>query len=201
VGTTYTKAIVRPSARNCIRLDFTRYSLVEASTSSWTKVQSDVADCMKNKLEPRGLLLVDFQMREVTLSPDVQTAVNRKVAAQQTEEQQKFDRATAEQQAEIARIQALAAADSETILECGGKASTVRRDGQLVSTIVPNSQAQCVKPQLSQAYLQYLYIQALKAVATSPNSSTVVLPFSQGLTPIFGIGNTGSTPATTAPGG
>jgi regulator of protease activity HflC (stomatin/prohibitin superfamily) len=196
VGTAYTKTIVRPSARNCIRVEFTRYSLVEAATTAWGKVENDVSDCMRSKLEPRGLLLQDFQMREVTLSPDVQKAVNAKVAAQQTEEQQKFDRATAEQQADIARIQALAAADSESILECGGKVSSVQRDGQLLSTVVPNAPTQCTKGQLSAAYLQFTYIQALKALATSGNTSTVVLPFSQGLTPVFNVGNA-TTPTST----
>jgi regulator of protease activity HflC (stomatin/prohibitin superfamily) len=197
VGTNYTKTIVRPSARNCIRVEFTRYSLVEAATTAWGKVEDDVSDCMKSKLQPRGLNLQDFQMREVMLSPDVQKAVNAKVAAQQTEEQQTFDRATAEQQADIARIQALGAADSETILECGGKVSSVQRDGQLISTVVPNTPTKCTKSALSPAYLQFTYIQALKALATSSNASTVVLPFSQGLTPVFNLGNA-TTPSTSS---
>jgi len=44
--------------------------------------------------------------------------------------------------------------------------------------------------------LQFTYIQALKALATSSNTSTVVLPFSQGLTPVFNVGNA-TTPTST----
>ena len=87
-------------------------------------MQGDVTTCMKDKLEPRGLLLQDFQLREVALSPQLQNAVNAKVASQQNAEQQKFELATAQQAADITRIQALATADSQQILACGGKAAT-----------------------------------------------------------------------------
>jgi regulator of protease activity HflC (stomatin/prohibitin superfamily) len=94
--------------------------VVTAATSSWDKVEDGVTKCMKEKLIPRGLLLQDFQMREVTLASSIATAVNLKVKSQQNFEQQKFEKATALQQADITRYQALATADSQQILACGG---------------------------------------------------------------------------------
>ena len=77
-------------------------------------------------------MLQDFQLREVTLSPTLAIAVSAKVAAQQVEEQQQFELATAQQQADITRIQALATADSQQILACGGyrPATLVERSGR-----------------------------------------------------------------------
>src|SRR5439155_1530673 len=91
---------------------------------------------MKEKLVPRGLLLQDFQMREVTLASSIRTAVNAKVTAQQTQEQQKFERATAEQQADIQRIRALATADAQTITTCGGRTLPSEPDARVEPEIV-----------------------------------------------------------------
>jgi prohibitin 1 len=200
LGTKYASAIVRPSARTCIRLVFTHYPVVTASTSAWDKVESSVTKCLKDKLGPQGLLLLDFQLREVTLASSIGNAVTLKVAAQQTEEQQKFEQATALQQADITRIQALATADSQQILACGGVAQTVVRDNQRVSTVVPNPLTRCSQSQLTPAYLQFTYIQALKQLVSSPNNTTLILPFDQNLTPLLNVGN-GTTTVTTPTSG
>jgi prohibitin 1 len=202
LGRGYASAIVRPSARSCVRLVFTHYNMVDAATAAWNQVETSVGQCMRQKLEPQGLVLQDFQLREVSLSTAVQNAVNLKVAAQQTEEQQKFDLATAEQQADITRIQALATADSQQILACGGQAATIARNGQQVSTVVPNPLTRCNQSQLTQAYLQFTYIQALKQLVNSPNNTTLVLPFDKNLTPLLNLNGTGSsTPSTSGSSG
>jgi regulator of protease activity HflC (stomatin/prohibitin superfamily) len=197
IGPNYATQIVRPSARSCIRIIFTHYDVVTAATSAWDRVESDVGRCMKDKLIPRGLLLQDFQMREVTLASSISQAVTLKVAAQQTQEQQRFELATAQQQADITRVQALASADSQQIIKCGGVAQTIVRNGLSVSTVVPNPATRCVDAQFTPEFLQYTYIQALKALVASPNNSTLVLPFSSNLTPQIVIP---STPGATSTG-
>jgi prohibitin 1 len=200
LGRNYQTQIVRPSARDCIRIVFTHYDVVTASTSAWDTVENDVTKCMKDKLGPRGLLLQDFQMREVTLASAIRNAVTLKVAAQQRQEQIKFDQATALQQADITRIQALATADSQQILACGGVATKILRDGSQVSTVVPNPLTKCNQAQLTPQYLQFTYIQALTQLATSPNNTTLVLPFDQNLTPLLNLNTLGaSNTATVTP--
>ena len=200
IGRNYQTQVVRPSARNCIRIIFTHYDVVTAATSAWDKVEADVSECMKDKIVPRGLLLQDFQMREVTLASSIRAAVNAKVTAQQTQEQQKFERATAEQQADIQRIRALATADAQTITTCGGVAQTIVRDGKRISTVVPNPLTSCNVSQFTPAYLQFTYIQALQQLAMSGNTATLVLPFDQNLTPLLNL-NTGSGTTTPTTGG
>ncbi len=201
LGTGYATAVVRPSARSCIRSEFTLFPMIDAATVDWRQVELGVAKCMKEKIEPRGLLLQDFQLREVALSSQLQTAVNAKVAAQQNSEQQRFELATAQQAADITRIQALATADAQQILACGGKPGIAVRGGKAVQTVIPNLIKQCSQAQLTPQYLQFTYIQALKQLVNSPNNSTIILPFDKNLTPLLNIPTSGASSPTTVAGG
>lgn len=185
LGTNYSTSYVRSSAQRCIRTVFTREDMVAAATTDWGTVESGVANCMGTSLKGVGLVLQAFQLREVQLSPDLQKAVALKVAAQQLEEQQQFELATAQQQADITRIQALATADTQQILACGGSAATLMRNNQEVQTVIPNPLDKCSQAQLTPAYLQFTYIQALKQLASSQNTTTLVLPFDKNLTPLI----------------
>lgn len=193
LGTKYTAAIIRPTARSCIRTQFTLYSIVDAATTAWRQLESQVSECMKSQIEPTGVILQEFQLKEVTLSPQLQTAVNNKVASQQNAQQQKFELLTAQQAADITRIQALATADSQQILACGGRSTTVTRNNQVVQTVIPNPIAECSQAQLTPAYLQFSYIQALKQLVNSPNNSTIILPFDKNLTPLIQLPTNGTS--------
>jgi regulator of protease activity HflC (stomatin/prohibitin superfamily) len=85
VGTDFASAIIRPAARSCIRSEFTTRDIVEASTESWPVISENIATCMRDKIEPRGISMEDFQLRDVQLSQGVQRAVETKVAADQTQ--------------------------------------------------------------------------------------------------------------------
>jgi prohibitin 1 len=203
LGTNYATSFVRPSARSCIRLVFTRYNMVDAATTAWNRVESGVATCMAANIVPEGLILQSFQLREVVLNSNLASAVAAKVAAQQVEEQQTFELATAQQQADITRIQALATADTQQILACGGSAATLSRNGQEVQTVIPNPLDKCSQAQLTPAYLQFTYIQALKQLASSGSTTTLVLPFDKNLTPLITLPSgapSGSSPGTSTTG-
>ena len=129
---------------------------------------------MKAKLESVGLLLQSFELRSVTPSSSVQSAVDAKVQAQQKLFQQAFDEATALKQAEIRRIQAQAVSDEERIVQCGGHLGTIKVNDKDVQTIVPNAPDQCNSLGLTNAYLEYAYIQALNNLATSGKATFIV---------------------------
>lgn len=138
VGTDFTTAIIRPSARACIRTEFTSRNLVDASTADWPAISDGIAKCMKEKIQPRGITMEDFQLRDVRLSPQVQQAIEASVAASETQGQQ-----------------------------------------------------------LSDAYLQFAYIQALRAFASSDSNVTLVMPGGAGTTDpqtVIPIGGAGTTP-------
>jgi regulator of protease activity HflC (stomatin/prohibitin superfamily) len=198
LGTNYAAAVVKPAARSCVRLVFTRYPIVDAATGAGNTVQSDVGHCMKDKLVPQGLLLADFQLKQVTLDPKLRVAVAAKVAAQQLQQQQVFDTLTAQKQADIKRIQALATADQEQLIQCGGKSVTTTVDGKEVETIIPNPDNQCTD-KLSPAFLQFTYIQALQQLAASGGTSTLVLPFDKNLTPLITLPSGSGSTSTSTP--
>jgi regulator of protease activity HflC (stomatin/prohibitin superfamily) len=202
LGRNYSTAIVRPTARECIRTTFTRYPIVQDSTTAWGQLETAVALCMKTRIEPQGLTLQEFQLREVTLDPKLQAAVTSKISSQQNAEQQQFELSTAEQAADITRIQALATADSQQILACGGVAKEVKEaDGTTRQSVVPNPISSCTQAQLTPQYLQFSYIQALKQLVNSPNNSTIILPFDKNLTPLLQVpSGSSSGNASTSPG-
>ena len=167
LGRNYSSAVVRPAARGCVREVFTKYPVVIASTGAGNTVESDVGQCLKGRLVSQGVMVSDFQLKQVTLEPNLQRAVSTKVAAQQKFQQQLFDEATAQKQADIKRIAALATADSAEIIACGGKNATVKLNGHESQVIIPNPSTQCTGAGLSPAFLQFTYIQALQALALS----------------------------------
>ena len=143
-----------------------------------------------------------FQLREVKLDPTIQAAVGLKVAAGQKAEQAQFEVASAQRAADIVRIQALATADSQQIILCGGTAETIVRAGRAAQTVIPNKLTSCSQAPLSQQYLQLTYIQALTQLASSKATTTLVLPFDKGLTPLINLGgasSSGSTAVTPGP--
>ena len=113
----------------------------------------------------------------MTLEPKLQAAVSQKVAAQQLFQQQLFDVATAQKQADIKRIGRSRRPTRSSWSRAAASSSTVTKDGKSTQVIIPNPPDQCSGTGLSQAYLQFTYIQALQALAANPGTSTLVLPF------------------------
>ncbi len=187
IGLDYQSKIVRPSARTCIRQEFTKYPIVSAATSKWNDLQTEITKCMKERVESSGLIVQDFQLREVTLSKEVQSAIDGKVASQQDSERQKFELAVATQRADIVRVNAQATADANQILACGGGIVEVELFGEKRKVIQPNPIDRCSQAQLTPAFLQFTYIQALKELVNSKNTTTLVIPAGTDLNTFVGL--------------
>ncbi len=196
VGPDYAAKLVKPTARSCIRTEFANYDMVLAATGSLGEVSDKVRSCIADKIEPVGIRLQDLQIREVTLGDQVQTAIDAKVSAQQNAERQVFELDRAQQQAEIARVNAGATADAQQILACGATVATRDRNGASVQVIVPNSPDQCNPANLTPEILEYDYIQMLREVLAANNNNTVIVNGSgaDGVTPLVNV-----TPPTSAP--
>ena len=199
IGLDYQSKIVRPSARTCIRQEFTKYGIVSAATSKWNDLQTEITKCMKDRVEPAGLIVQDFQLREVSLSKEVQAAIDGKVASQQDSERQKFELAVATQRADIVRVNAQATADANQILACGGAIVEVDLFGEKRKVIQPNPVDRCSQAQLTPAFLQFTYIQALKELVNSKNTTTLVIPAGTDLNTFVGLNGAGPGAAAGAP--
>ena len=200
LGVDYIKTLIRPSARSCLRSVFTEVSMVDAATTGWRGIEVNVTSCMQSKLDGRGIVLEDFQLREVRLEQTLQNAVTAKTAAQQDAERQRFELAISEAKADITRVDAKATADAQQILACGGvETEGTSALGYTFVEVIPNSVDECSQAQLTPAYLQWTYIQALSSLVDSPNNSTIILPFDENLTPLLNVGPNNSAVAPNAP--
>jgi len=121
IGKNYSRTVVTPTTRTCTRGVFAQYDLIDAITTEFNAVEGKIGDCIRGKLVPAGVRVVDYQMREAIASPQLQTALNAKAGAE----------------------------------------------------------AVGVEP-TSPEYLQLQYVLALRDLVNSRNSSTLVLPFSNG---------------------
>lgn len=163
---------IRVKTRTCIRDAFGSYDLVEAQNVKRGEVSNKASDCVHSEVEPRGVTVESFQLRNVSLSDELQKSVQAKLAAQQTSEQKKFEIESARQEAIKIGINNKAVSDGQQIVKCGGTAQK-QDDGQII--ITPNSGASC-QNNLTPEYLQWAYIDMMKQIVASPNHDTVVIP-------------------------
>ena len=130
----YQDKIIRPAIRSTIR-EVAALSNAEALYSvKRTEATQKIADLLKEKLGPRGIVTEDVLLRNVTLPAKLSDAIEEKLKAEQ--ESQRFDFVLEKEKKE---------ADRKRIAAEG------QRDSQ---TIINES--------LTDRYLQYLYIQELK---------------------------------------
>lgn len=188
VGTNYLSQIIVPSARTCIRGAYAGVDLVRAATGEFPEIATTIRDCMKTKMEPKGITVVDFQLRDLALSKNIQSAVDLKVAADQKI-------VASQHQADAQRLEAQGQADAAQILACGGTLRQTKDGGKTITKVVPNPSEACKAPPIDSAMLTYNYIQALRDIINSPNS-TVILPNGDSGQPII---NVPATPDATKP--
>lgn len=179
VGTNYLATVVVPSSRTCIREAYASVDLVRAATGDFPGISEDVTNCLKSKIEPIGITVVDFQLRDLLLSPNIQKAVDVKVAADQSI-------VAAQHNAESARLQAKGQVDAAQILACGGVMTSEKLQGKLVSVVKPNLSDTCVTPPLDSSMLTFNYIQTLRDIIANPKA-TIILPNGDSGQPIINV--------------
>jgi regulator of protease activity HflC (stomatin/prohibitin superfamily) len=177
LGGDYVNIIVRPTSRTCIRNQFANQAIVDAATDKRDDVSNAIKACLVNSFGVRGLIVEDFQLRNISLSSQLQGAVDAKVAAQQQSQQKVFELQKAEADARITTVEAKAKADSQQILACGGvRAAGTDSLGRKVDVVVPNGKSNCNQAQLTPAFLELQRIQALQNLVNAPNNSVIVVP-------------------------
>lgn len=148
VGLTYDEKIIRPSIRMVIRDVIAGYEAKDIYSEKRGEAAAKISDELKAKLEPRGIVLEDLLLRNVTLPAGLAQAIQEKLQAEQ--ESQKYEFILQKESKEKER----------KIIEAEGQ-----RDAQ-----------QIINQSLSTNYLYYLYINQLKDrqgtiyVPTSPSS-------------------------------
>ena len=156
VGSDFEEKIIRSSIRSSIREVVAQYT-AEALYSEKRKESADnLLALLKQKIEPRGILIEDVLLRDVTLPAKLSDAIEEKLKADQ--EAQRFDFVLQKEVKEAERKR----------IEAAGQ-----RDAQKI-----------INESLTEQYLQYLYIRELKDRAGTiyvPVSPENGLPLFKGL--------------------
>lgn len=159
IGKDYVDKVVRPEIRSAIRDGAVNYVATDLYGSRREEFVLKVRNRVDAAFKARGIALENVLLRDVELPQRVKEAINDKIAAEQASQQMVYVLTKEKQEAERKRVEAAGIADAQKIISTS----------------------------LSSQYLQYNYIQALKSLAGSNNSTFVITPIDQKLTPLINV--------------
>lgn len=160
IGTDYVEKIVRPAIRTAIRDASVLYSATDIYSSKREDFVTNVTKNLNDAFNGRGVVLERVLLRNVELPEKVRTAIDEKIAAEQQAQQMVYVLQKERQEAERKKVEAQGISDAQRIVSL---------------TITPQ-------------YLQYNYIQTMKDLMNSKNSTFVIAPYDQKLIPLFNMG-------------
>lgn len=157
IGSDYQSKIVLPAIRTAIRDVAVNFVATDIYSSKRDDYVNDVAKKLEMSFEGRGLILEKVLLRNVELPQKVREAIDEKISAEQRAQQMVYVLQKERQEAERKQVEAEGVAEAQRIIN---------------STI-------------SNSYLQWKYIEALRELVNSPNNSFVIAPYDQKLTPML----------------
>ncbi len=147
VGEDYQQVIVRPYARNVIRMVVAKYSVVDVYGAKRQQIEQEITGAMRQAFVEKGIALESVMLRNVEFAnPEFAQAITEKQVAEQQirTEEQNLRRAQIEKQTTIAQ----AKGEAEAIQRRG---ETLRQNPEvvqyeLVQKIAPNVRALYLPP-------------------------------------------------------
>ena len=147
VGEDYQRVLVRPYARNVIRMVVAKYSVVDVYGAKRQQIEQEITESMRQAFAEKGIALESVLLRNVEFAnPEFAQAITEKQVAEQQirTEEQNLRRAQIEKQTMIAQ----AKGEAEAIQRRG---ETLRQNPEvvqyeLVQKIAPNVRALYLPP-------------------------------------------------------
>jgi regulator of protease activity HflC (stomatin/prohibitin superfamily) len=171
----YTLELVRPLARGIIRDAVSQFGVEEVYSTNRFELVDQIKESMTLKLQPNGITLAEFVLRNITFSPEYAASVEQKQIAEQLAQQAAFVVEQRRQEAEQARQVAEGAAD----------AAAIRAEGQARARILEAEAEKQALELIASALednpdlLTYQYITKLAPgvqVMLVPNNAPYLLP-------------------------
>jgi regulator of protease activity HflC (stomatin/prohibitin superfamily) len=157
IGPEFTEKIVHPAIRGVVRDAISRYGCEQLyDISSRQLAAKEARDLLDAAVVSKGLDVDQILLRDITFPEQVKKAIDSKMAMKQAAEQMEFVLLKEKQEAERKRVEAGGIADAQNI----------------------------IAEKLTEQYLQWKYIETLHGLIGSPNTSTLIMPFDQKLTPM-----------------
>jgi regulator of protease activity HflC (stomatin/prohibitin superfamily) len=171
----YTLELVRPLARGVIRDAVSQFGVEEVYSTKRFELVDQIKASMQEKLQPNGITLAEFVLRNITFSPEYAASVEQKQIAEQLAQQAAFVVEQRRQEAEQARQVAEGAADAAAIRAEGQARARVLEAEAERQALELIAQALAENPDL----LTYQYITKLAPgvqVMLVPNNAPYLLP-------------------------
>ena len=146
-GLDYTDKIVRPLTRTKIRDNAVYYDAVSLYSAKRDEFQQRIFSSIEADFKKRGLVLEQLLVRNITLPASVKAAIELKINAEQESQKMEFVLQKEKQEAERKRIEAQGISDYQRI----------------------------INESLTERQLQYEQIKAMKELALSTNSKTIIM--------------------------
>lgn len=171
----YTLELVRPLARGVIRDAVSQFGVEEVYSTKRFELVEQIKENMQEKLQPNGITLVEFVLRNITFSPEYAASVEQKQIAEQQAQQAAFVVEQRRQEAEQARQVAQGVAD----------AAVIRAEGQAQARVIEAKAEQEALQLIAQALednpdlITYQYVTKLSPgvqVMLVPNNAPFILP-------------------------
>jgi regulator of protease activity HflC (stomatin/prohibitin superfamily) len=117
IGANYRETIVEPYIREAIRNVVSGYAVKALFSDAGRKeIGENILVFLKNKVEPRGILVQDVLLRDVRLPPTFAQSIEAKLRAEQESLQKEFELTKAKKDAEIEVARAQGVAKSNEII-------------------------------------------------------------------------------------
>jgi regulator of protease activity HflC (stomatin/prohibitin superfamily) len=184
--------LIRAQSRGIIRDVVSQYKVEEVISTKRSELTRQITDKLREKVEPNGLVLNDFVLRNIAFSTEYSASIEQKQIAEQQAQQAKLVVEQKKQEAEQARQVAKGLADA-AVTKAQGDA-----DARLIQAEAESKSMQLIANVLKDNpnLLNYQYITKLGpdiSVMMVPSGSPFILPFPQ----TNGTGTTGTTGGTT----
>ncbi len=134
LGLNFQEKIIRPEIRSTIREVVARYAAKDVYSEKRAEVSSEIQSRMEETINPRGIIVEQVLLRNVTLPKKLSASISEKLQAEQESQKYDFILEKEKKEADRKRIEAEGQRDAQTTI------------------------AESLTPK----YLQYLYIKELK---------------------------------------
>jgi regulator of protease activity HflC (stomatin/prohibitin superfamily) len=146
VGIQFERNLISPVFRSALADVSSRFMAKDMHTGMRTQIENEVRDRMMAILSERGFIIDAVLMKRIVLPTTLTAAIEEKLSAEQEAQRMQFILEREGLEAERKRMEAEGTRDAQRILSQG----------------------------LTPEVLRYEYIEALKALATSPNAKVVI---------------------------
>ncbi len=134
LGLSYQEKIIRPEIRSAIREVVARYNAKDIYSEKRNEVADGIRMKLSETIDPRGIIVEQVLLRNVTLPASLSKSIQEKLQAEQESQRYEFILQKETKEADRKRVEAAGQRDSQAI----------------------------INESLSAKYLQYLYIKELK---------------------------------------